>query len=206
MVLRFVSTFVLAPCELVLGTCNLEKTRHVMQKKCANQKGKCKCKNTLPKKMQITNARKMPAQKRSLHILHVFSFLGIFFRNHVCPVSPVLFFPLWQFIIFNDETRARVSDKHVLYTVPLHTFVVITRKTQVSEWALGLQRGRLFIFIGCLVVYIFLFFASSELKDAAKLFQTKKAGETSDSPALAKRTLDCTKRGKNRAYSSCRSD
>lgn len=104
-----------------------------------------------------------------------FHFLAFFFRNHVCPVSPVLFFPLWQFIIFNDETRTRVSDKHVLYTVPLHTFVVITRKTQVSEWALGLQRGRLFIFLGCLVVYIFLFFASSELKDAAKLFQTKKS-------------------------------
>jgi hypothetical protein len=74
--------------------------------------------------------------------------------------------------------------------------VVITRKTQVSEWALGLQRGRLFIFFGCLVVYIFLFFAGSELKDAAKLFQTKKTGETSATPALAKRTLDCTKRGK----------
>ena len=51
------------------------------------------------------------------------------------------------------------------------------------------------MFFGCLVVYIFLFFAGSELKDAAKLFQTKKTGETA-MPALAKRTLDCTKRGK----------
>jgi hypothetical protein len=34
--------------------------------------------------MQITNARKMPAQKRSLHILHVFSFylgFGHFFSE-----------------------------------------------------------------------------------------------------------------------------
>jgi len=36
-------------------------------------------KHIAKKKMQITNARKMPAQKRSLHILHVFSFFGIFF-------------------------------------------------------------------------------------------------------------------------------
>ena len=79
------------------------------------------------------------------------------------------FFPLWQFIIFNDETRTRVSDKHVLYTVPLHTFVVITRKTQVSEWALGLQRGRLFIFLGCLVVYMFLsFFCQFRIKGCSK--------------------------------------
>jgi hypothetical protein len=48
------------------------------------KKEKMQVQNTLQIKMQITNARKMPAQKRSLHILHVFSFylgFGHFFSE-----------------------------------------------------------------------------------------------------------------------------
>ena len=120
---------------------------------------KKKCKSQMPEKCQ---------HKSAVCIFCMFFHFWAFFSEIMFVQLVLCFFPLWQFIIFNDETRTRVSDKHVLYTVPLHTFVVITRKTQVSEWALGLQRGRLFIFLGCLVVYIFLFFCQFRIKGCSK--------------------------------------
>ena len=93
--------FVLALCELVLGTCNLEKSHHVMQKKCANQKGqnasakthcKKKCKSQMPEKCQCKSAVCIFCM-----FFHFTLVLGFFFRNHICAVSPVFFFHCGSF-------------------------------------------------------------------------------------------------------------
>jgi hypothetical protein len=63
---------VLAPCELILEHCKLEKcTMYCKKKRIKNAKKNARAKHNAKKNMHITNARKMQVQKRNSQIFAI---------------------------------------------------------------------------------------------------------------------------------------